>query len=49
MKTGNILEWEQKTLSAQPNLTWYATCTLTTTNIRFTNPAPATLKSLIDG
>jgi len=44
MKIGQDLEWEQKTLSALPSLTWYATCTHNTTNIRFISPAPATQK-----
>jgi len=44
MKTGQYLEWEVRTLSAQPNLTWYATCTHNTTNIRFTNLVPAILE-----
>jgi hypothetical protein len=49
MKTGHIFDKEQRTLSAQPNLTWYASCTLTITNIRFTSPALVTPKSLTDG
>ena len=40
MKTGLYFDKEQRTLSAQPNLTWYASSTVSTTNIVFINLAP---------
>ena len=44
MKTGLYFDKEQRTLSAQPNLIWYATYTQDITNIRFTNPVLVTPK-----
>jgi len=49
MKIGQYFDKEQRTLSAQPNLIWYATYTQNITNIVFTNPVPATQKLSIDG
>lgn len=44
MKIGQYFDKEQRTLSAQLNLTWFATCTQDITNIRFINPAPVPQK-----
>jgi hypothetical protein len=44
MKIGQYFDKEQRTLSAQPNLTWYATYTQDITSIRFTSPALVTPK-----
>ena len=49
MKTGHIFDKEQRTLSAQPSLIWYASYTQTITSIRFTSPVLATPKSLTNG
>ena len=49
MEIGQYFEKEQRTLSAQPNLTWCATYTQNITSIRFINLAHVTPKSLIDG
>ena len=49
MKNGQYFDKEQRTLSAQPNLIWYASYTQNITSIRFINPALATQNSSIDG
>ena len=49
METGQYFEKEQRTLSAQPNLTWCATYTQSITSIRFISLVRVTPKSLIDG
>ena len=49
METGQYFDKEQRTLSAQPNLTWCATYTQSITSIRFISLVRATPKSLIDG
>ena len=49
MKIGQYFDKEKRTLSAQPNLTWYATYTQNITSIRFINPVLVTPKRSIDG
>lgn len=49
MKNGQYFDKEQRTLSAQPNLTWCASYTQNITSIVFINPALATQNSSIDG
>ena len=49
METGQYFEKEQRTLSAQPNLTWCASYTQSITSIRFINLVHVTPKSSIDG
>jgi len=44
MKIGQYFDKEQRTLSAQPNLIWYATYTQNITSIVFTNPVLVTPK-----
>lgn len=44
MKDGQNLEWETSTVSANPNLNWYQSSTLNTTNINILYLAPAPQK-----
>ena len=49
MKIGQYFDKEQRTLSAQPNLIWFATYTQNIKSIAFTSLAPATPESSING
>jgi len=49
MKIGQYFDKEQRTLSAQPNLIWFATYTQNIKSIVFTSLAPATPESSING
>ena len=49
MKIGHIFDKEQRTLSAPPSLTWFASYTQNITSIRFINPVLVIPEKLIDG